>query len=116
MAVFAASCLMCACITNAVESAMCEGAVENGTGEALVSVFIAPAGSVLRYAELLEEPLASGKARAFSASLSARYWDVYALGESGNEYALTAVFLAQDNTLVFTHDDITTGHLETAEE
>jgi hypothetical protein len=102
----AAILLLASCASGGAPSVPCEGTITDDTGESLVSVRIAPAGTDMRLAELLESPLASGETRAFFVeNLPVRYWDVFAAGESGGEYALWAVFLAKENALTFTRDD-----------
>jgi hypothetical protein len=98
------------CASNGAWATSCEGTVTNDTGEPLVSIRLAVAGTDLRMAEFLGTPLASGETRAFSAEkLFVRYWDVHAIGASGREYALWSVFLVRESTLMFTRDDRVEG-------
>jgi hypothetical protein len=88
-----------------LENTRCEGVIFNGTGEALIEVYIAPAGT--NFFTPLFTDIAQNNVQFFSVAVNffCRYWDIHAVGVSGTAYKLLSVQFAAGETFSITPDD-----------
>jgi hypothetical protein len=106
-AVFAAA--FCLFVSCAAQSGLGERecVLFNATGETLVSLFLAPAGTTLWREQPLDSFVPDGSSHVAAVSNSSvMYWDIYAFSESGNAYAVFETRIAHGEPVVIAGENL----------